>query len=187
VDVPTLKTQRLLLRPFSDDDIEPMVRGIFGNPNVMAMLPHDPQTDDERRVYAREYIDLYMAQWSDEDFGGWAVCSNSEAIAPLGELLGFCGFEPKHIDGYRLELGYGYKQESWGKGVGLEAAIASRERFLSQERWNRFYASFVPGNTGSERIIQKIAMKYLGERDLWGSVEKGIGLRPVYTFEKPPA
>ena len=37
--------------------------------------------------------------------GGWAVCSNSQAIAPMGELLGFCGFEPGHIDGCRLELG----------------------------------------------------------------------------------
>lgn len=186
MDAPTIQTERLLLRPFSEDDVGTLATRIFGDPDVMATLPHDPQTDDEYLACAKEYIDLYTAPWPDQDYGGWAVCSRSDDLGPVGELLGFCGFEPGHIEGLGLELGFGYSRMCWGKGVGLEAAEASRDWFKAQTRWDRFYACFVPGNKGSERIIQKLGMTYVDDMDLWGSVEKGVGLLPVYTFDREP-
>lgn len=48
----------------------------------------------------------------------------------------------------------------------------------------RFYACFDPWNSGSKAILQEIGLTYSRDADLWGSVEMGIGLLPVYTLDR---
>ena len=184
MQAPTLLTERLVLRPFSEADIWPLAETVFSNPAVMATLPGEPQSPDEYAEYAENYVDLYLSSWADEEFGGWAVCCRDQSLGEQGTLLGFCGFEPGQIEGYGLELGFGYGEASWGRGIGSEAAVAARDWFLRQDRWDIFYACFVAGNIGSKRIIERIGMTFVGDMDLWDSVKNGHGLLPVYTFDR---
>jgi RimJ/RimL family protein N-acetyltransferase len=181
---PTLETERLTLRPFQDADVEPFVDAVFSNLNVMKTLPQDPQTFEEQTACAKQYIDTYTSEWPEHGYGGWAVFSRSNAITPKSILLGFCGFELGKRDGGIAEIGFGYSQSCWGKGVGYEAALAAVDWFFGQGGFEEFYACYDPINVGSKRILEKLGMVHVGDEDLWDSVEKGLGLIPVYVLAR---
>ena len=184
MQAPTLTTERLILRAFSDDDKEAFVEAVFSNPEVMATLPHNPKTVQEQTSCAKEYIQSYTSPWSEHGYGGWAVCLQSESISTKSTFLGFCGFDLGERDGGLPEFGYGYSQSCWGKGFGYEAASAAVEWFFRQGEFKAFYACVDSFNKGSIHILEKLGMQYQGDEDLWDSVAKGEGLLPVYLLDR---
>jgi RimJ/RimL family protein N-acetyltransferase len=192
MQAPVLETERLTLRPFSRTDVDGLVRELMSDPEVMASLPQDPRTAEEQVACAEQYIATYSAPWAVTGYGGWVVCSRTSEFAvpagefavPAGTLLGFCGFEPGQLDGEGAELGFGYGKGYWGKGIGSEAAAAAVEWYFISGGHERFYACFDPWNNGSKSILQKIGMTHSRDEDLWGSVDTGIGLLPVYTLDR---
>jgi len=181
---PVIETERLTLRPFHDGDVKPFVDAVFSNPKVMATLTHNPRTPEEQASCAREYIDSYTSAWPEYGYGGWVVCSRSNALASKNTLLGFCGFDLGKREGKLPELGYGYSESCWGVGVGYEAAIAVVDWFFRRGKFKEFYACTDSFNTGSIRILEKLGMRYHGAEDLWDSVAKGEGLVPVYLLDR---
>jgi ribosomal-protein-alanine N-acetyltransferase len=177
---PTIETERLTLRPFTESDIAPLVEAVISNPDVMNTLPSGPQKTSQQIQCAKKYIDDYSSSWPKYGYGGWAVCSRDGTLAISGKLLGFCGFELGHLEGFDAEIGFGFRNSVWGRGVGYEAALASVNWFFTEGNFSNFYACFFPGNNGSKRILEKLGMTFYGEEDLWDSVEKGIGRLPVY-------
>jgi RimJ/RimL family protein N-acetyltransferase len=60
IEAPTLKTDRLALRGFVDDDVDGLVDTLMSDPEVMATLPQQPETPEEQHRVARdEYLELY--------------------------------------------------------------------------------------------------------------------------------
>jgi RimJ/RimL family protein N-acetyltransferase len=126
IEAPTLKTDRLALRGFVDDDVDGLVDTLMSDPEVMATLPQQPETPEEQHRVARdEYLELYRGSWPDSGWGGWAVCVRSADVGEPGALVGFAGFEPPKIDGAGPELGYCIGRRDWGKGLMGEAACAA--------------------------------------------------------------
>ena len=82
------------------------------------------------------------------------------------------------------EIGFGYSQACWGKGVGFEAASVAVDWFFRKGKFEAFYACYNPINVGSKRILEKLGMIYSGDEDLWDSVKQGIGLVPVYELSR---
>lgn len=60
-----------------------------------------------------------------------------------------------------LELGWRFKQSSWGKGYGTEAAKAIMDELADQKGYRRFAAIALAGNDASTRIMEKLGMKYI--------------------------
>jgi RimJ/RimL family protein N-acetyltransferase len=184
VNAPTLETERLVLRPFTDGDIELLVDAVFSDPDVMKTLPGDTETPEEQAECAKHYTDAYTVAWPEHGYGGWAVCTRTNDFSPTGTLLGFSGFNLGQRAGGLAELGFGYSQSCWGKGVGFEAASAATEWFFGHGGFNEFYACCDSFNDGSKRILEKLGMVYYGDEDLWDSVAQGLGLVPVYTLNR---
>ncbi|MFT5375725.1 MAG: RimJ/RimL family protein N-acetyltransferase [Candidatus Latescibacterota bacterium] len=63
MSIPTLKTERLTLRQFTEDDVNEFVDAVFSNPNVMATLPGSSQTPEEQAECALRYIDFLTSPW----------------------------------------------------------------------------------------------------------------------------
>ncbi len=70
VNAPTLETERLVLRPFTDGDIELLVDSVFSDPDVMKTLPGDTETPEEQAECAKHYTDAYTAAWPEHGYGG---------------------------------------------------------------------------------------------------------------------
>ncbi len=64
-----------------------------------------------------------------------------------------------------LELGWRFKQSSWGKGYGTEAAKAVMDALHQQKGYKRFAALALEGNEGSMNIMKKLGMRFV-ERTL---------------------
>ena len=181
---PTLKTERLILRRFRDDDFESIVRTITSDPEVMEHLPGDPQTAEEERSCARWYIEMHTTPWQVHGFGGWAVCSRTSDLAPEGTLLGIFGFIIGELKEKGPEIGYGYGKAYWGKGIATEAAKAGLDWFFLKGGHEHCYACTGRSHDSSKHDLQKIGLTHTSDEDLWGSVSQGFGLVPVFTSDR---
>jgi len=63
-------------------------------------------------------------------------------------------------DTKNLEIGYRLKQHWWGKGLGTEGSLALVGRALAQFGARRIYATAMPGNRASIRIMGKVGLGF---------------------------
>ena len=75
-----------------------------------------------------------------------------------GKLIGTCGGflnEP-----YGIDFGYCYSIDSWGKGLGFEAAKEVLEYGYSELRLEKVLGLTAEQNLGSIRILEKLGFKF---------------------------
>lgn len=102
-----IETDRIFLRPFCIDDIEPFAK-ICSNPNVMRYIGDgQPVGLDIIAEKIPEWIELYEKQ----KYGLMAL-----VLKKTNELIGFCGFIHQIVDGDEyIELGYRLDELYWEK------------------------------------------------------------------------
>jgi ribosomal-protein-alanine N-acetyltransferase len=149
MDLPTLRTERLLLRPFTRDDI-PELLPLIGAREVAATtrrIPH-PYTP----AHAEEFI--AAAQRGDEI--NLAIC----LLAGRGLVGG--GILRPDLDHDHAELGYWIGVPYWGNGYATEAARALVRYGFEELALHRIYASHTSSNPASGKILAKVGMKHEG-------------------------
>ena len=73
-----------------------------------------------------------------------------------------------------LELGWRFKQSSWGKGYATEAAKTIMNHLAQHKGYRHFCAIAEPDNTASLKVMEKLGMKYMHtsiHKDPLGDVE----------------
>jgi [ribosomal protein S5]-alanine N-acetyltransferase len=148
-----LETKRLVLRPYCDDDIFPLVR-LAGAHEVAATtlrIPH-PYTEQN----AREFLVRCRDEASGKPESRFAITLRSD-----GQFLGGTGFriDPDH---HHAELGYWLGVPFWSKGYATEAARAMVQYGFETLGLHRIYASYFPENVASGHVLRKIGMKREG-------------------------
>ncbi|MGW7620015.1 GNAT family N-acetyltransferase [Streptomyces antimycoticus] len=131
-----IRTPRLLLRRWHDDDIAPMA-DINADPQVMRWIGDGSVRDLD---HTAADIERWEEEWDDEGFGLFAV----ELLAS-GELAGFAGlsvptFLPEVLPA--VEISWRLGRQFWGQGCASEAAHATLEFALQDRDLDR-----VPGGT----------------------------------------
>lgn len=148
MDLPTLRTERLLLRPFTRDDI-PELLPLIGAPEVAATtrrIPH-PYTE----AHAVEFI---SAQRGNEI--NLAIC-----LLAGQRLVGGAILRPD-LDHRHAELGYWIGVPHWRNGYATEAARELVRYGFEELRLHRIYASHSATNPASGKVLAKIGMKHEG-------------------------
>ena len=154
----TIKTERLLLRPFAASDNEAMFR-MDSNPRVHQYLGNKPLTT---LAQCNQYITAIQKQYQDNGIGRFVV-----EIIETGEIIGWDGLkfivepENNHVNFY--DIGYRFAEDYWGKGYGYEAAKAWLEYAFKEMKVATVYAVAHSENEGSNRILQKIGMQQNGQ------------------------
>ncbi|MFI9150568.1 GNAT family N-acetyltransferase [Streptomyces sp. NPDC053367] len=149
----TLRTPRLILRRWREDDVAPMA-AVNADPEVMRWI-RDGSVRDEQQT--RDGIRGWESEWESRGFGLFAV-----EIRSTGELAGFTGLSvPAYLPEVlpAVEVGWRLARSHWGQGLATEAAAAA-VRFGFEERGlERIVSIAQVGNVASERIMTKLGMR----------------------------
>jgi ribosomal-protein-alanine N-acetyltransferase len=147
-----LETERLLLRPWKDEDLDPFA-DMCADPEVMRFFP-----DIWTRKRSALMISRSGTQLTTEGFFLSAV-----EVKATGEFIGFVGLnrptyaKPLPFDPC-VEIGWRLKRSAWGQGYAGEAA-AEWLRFGFETVGLEEIVSFtIPANLPSQRVMEKIGM-----------------------------
>lgn len=153
----SIETERLILRPFTLDDVDNHHRAVYGDAGVMRYMPGGlPRT----REQTERVIAYFMDHWDRHGFGAWAVVEQAS-----GSLIGQCGLNTvPDTHPLEVEVLYALAQSAWGQGFATEAARASLRYGFEQVRLDRIIALAAPDNAASRHVMDKLGMKYLGIR-----------------------
>jgi RimJ/RimL family protein N-acetyltransferase/catechol 2,3-dioxygenase-like lactoylglutathione lyase family enzyme len=146
--LPTLMTQRLVLRPFSYADAE-RVRELAGDARVAettATIPHPYEAG-----MAEEWVASLPALVVLERFT-WAVSHQDHGLIGGAELR----VEREHD---RAEIGYWIGVPYWGSGYATETARALCRHAFDELGLRRVYAHHVLRNPASGRVLEKAGMR----------------------------
>ncbi|MBP0937858.1 GNAT family N-acetyltransferase [Streptomyces goshikiensis] len=148
-----IRTPRLLLRRWSDDDLVPLSE-INADPEVMRWIGDGSTLDLDGTA---EDIERFEDEWDEEGFGPFAV----ELLAS-GELIGVVGLSvPEWLPEVlpAVEITWRLGRSYWGQGYASEAAQATLEFALQDRGLDRVIAINRAGNDDSENVIRKLGME----------------------------
>ncbi|MFP3989581.1 GNAT family N-acetyltransferase [Streptomyces sp. E11-3] len=147
-----IRTPRLILRRWHDDDLAPMA-DINADPAVMRWTGDGSVLDLDQTA---EAIERWEDEWDDEGFGLFAV----ELLAS-GELAGFTGLTvPEFLPEIMPAVSVGWRlgRQFWGQGYASEAAHATLEFALQDRGLDRVVSIAPVGDAASENVARKLGM-----------------------------
>jgi RimJ/RimL family protein N-acetyltransferase len=154
-ELPRLKTERLLLRPFTLADAEDVQR-LAGDRDIASTTASIPHPYDDG--VAEQWIAVHQQRFEEGSWLNLAITRD-----PDGALVGALGlrFELEHD---RAELGYWIGKPYWGRGYATEAARALVQYGFDTLGLHRIFARHFARNPASGRVLQKIGMTHEGHR-----------------------
>jgi len=144
-----LKTLRLTLRPFREDDVDLMAE-LFANPDFMRFSLGVFTRREQTVAFIEKVI-----RWDQNGI------PSQFAVVPRGEndLIGYCGFfhHPEHgIED--IEIGYRLHPAHWNRGLITEGARAVRDHGFRDLKLARVISLIHPENIPSRRVAEKNGM-----------------------------
>ena len=171
-DCPTVETERLLLRPLEEGDLE-RYHAIHATPEVRASL-HIP--DSFHRDDAWAQMAHHRGQWALRNSGQWAV-----ELKATGALIGRAGtHRPERADWPGLECGWTFDPAHWGHGYATEAGRATVEWAFANHDDDRLVSVILPANIASQNVAIRLGFTLHEERTLtfFPSSPHGIWVLP---------
>jgi RimJ/RimL family protein N-acetyltransferase len=149
---PTLTTPRLVLRRWSEADLEPFAR-LNADPEVMRFFSH-PLSRAESDAFA-ERIET---QFDARGYGLWVVGRQAD-----GAFLGFTGLAYQDFDAAFtpcVEVGWRLAREAWGHGYATEAAREALRFGFETVSLDEIVSLTPVGHVRSRRVMERLAMHH---------------------------
>jgi RimJ/RimL family protein N-acetyltransferase len=180
--IPTLETERLILRPFTPADA-PTVRELAGLPEVAATtlnIPHPYPAG-----LAEQWIGRHAEGAANGEIYTFAIARRAD-----GQLLGGIGIGGGGAH-KRAEIGYWLGVRYWNRGYTSEAARRVVAFGFEQLGLNRIQSTHFPRNPASGRVMQKAGMTYEGVQRgylLKGDTFEDVAMYAILRadWERPP-
>ena len=150
-----LKTERLTLTPPTPDDAD-FVLELLNDPGWLKNI-------GDRGVRTLEDARAYIADRFSKSL--WLVVRDQE-----GERLGMCGLVDREgLDHH--DIGYAYLERHSGRGYATEAARAVLRHAREALGHKTIVAITAPDNTPSQRVLEKIGLRFVQMINLPGHDE----------------
>lgn len=147
MNTPALETERLILRKFTEDDLDALFL-ILKDEEVNRFLPWYPVKDLEETK--KFYEERYAAKYAETQAYAYAICLKEDNL-PIGYIK--VDMEEHH------DFGYALRKEFWHKGIVSEAARAVVEQ-VKKDGLPYITATHDVNNPHSGGVMKKIGMKY---------------------------
>jgi ribosomal-protein-alanine N-acetyltransferase len=160
VHVPELATERLLLRSWREQDLEPFA-ALNADPVVMRCFP-STLTRAQSDAFVR---DRAIPSFADGGFGPWAV-----ERTDTGDFVGFVGLMRVNFEAAftpAVEVGWRLARTHWGQGFAPEAARAGLRFGFHHAGLTEVVSFTSPLNRRSEAVMRRLGMRHdpLGDFD----------------------
>ncbi|WP_270389018.1 GNAT family N-acetyltransferase [Alistipes finegoldii] len=155
INTPTLETERLILRKFTENDIEALFL-ILKDEEVNRFLPWFPLKNmEEARKF---YEERYAAEYELPQAYAYAICLKDDNF-PVGYVK--VDMEEPY------DFGYGLRKEYWHRGIVSEAGKAVVE-LVKKDGLPYITATHDKNNPRSGMVMQACGMKYCYTyQELW--------------------
>jgi RimJ/RimL family protein N-acetyltransferase len=147
---PELTTDRLLLRRWTDADLEPFA-ALNRDPRVMEHLSRQLSRQD-----SDAFVAMIEAEFEERGFGLWAVEVRAER-----RLVGFTGLHVADFEAHftpAVEVGWRLAADAWGHGYASEAAMAALDFAFAGAGLAEVVSMTTPRNRRSQRVMERIGM-----------------------------
>ena len=145
-----IETERLLLRPFTWDDLPELLR-LRSDADVMRYLGGLAKQTPE---FVEKRFRFYMDCRERYGFSMSPAVRKSDGVA-----VGWGGLQPLEESG-EIEVGYGFDKPFWGHGYATELAAAWLRYGFEEAKLARIVAVANPENAGSRHVMEKLGMRY---------------------------
>lgn len=157
--LPTLKTERLTLRPRVLADLEDCY-AMDREPEILRYV-YGPWTDrDNHRTFIRERIERTYPP----GLGYWCLALHDAPEVFLGWVL----LIPEDGEGPEVEIGWRLRNAAQGKGYAREAAAHLMHYGLTELKLPKIVAAIHRDNLASQRLAEKIGLIRVSERVVHG-------------------
>jgi RimJ/RimL family protein N-acetyltransferase len=147
-------TERMRLRQWRDDDVEPLAE-IYAQPEYTEYMPAHSLEETCTQ------IERFRRLWTEEGFAHWAAEDRA-----TGRLIGRIGLLRHHdwpIEASPVEVGWTLHRDWWGRGLATEGGRAAvdlwRDVLVEDER---ILSITTASNVRSQRVMRRLALTQRG-------------------------
>ena len=162
-----IETDRLILRPFTMADAEPMFRNWASDDEVTKHLTWPTHESVE---ISNMVLSDWTSHYGEPDFYNWAIVLKENGPEPIGNI------SVVHVKNSTLcaTMGYCMSRAHWRKGIMAEALTALIAFLFDEVGFNRIEADHDIENPASGRVMQKSGMTFEGTSRQGGRNNRGI-------------
>lgn len=151
-------TKRLILKLMDEHDWQPLYE-LDQDPAVMQFLTRGVPTTLEH--IKKEGIPRMLAYRNEQKgWGLWSVTIRQTSTFIGWILLRPMDFFSNNVDYTNIEIGWRFKQASWGHGYATEAAHALCDELIKQPAVKRISASALTNNVSSIKVMKKLGLTF---------------------------
>lgn len=149
-----METDRLYLREFQEDDWG-AVHKYASLEQVSRNQPWGPNTIEETKAFVEEAL-------ADSKKTPRTRYIFAIVLKEHQELIGAVEINIRSTANKSGEIGYIVNPDYWGKGVATEAASMMIDFGFNELVLHRIYATCAPENEGSQKVLEKLGMRFEG-------------------------
>ncbi|MGH6979902.1 MAG: GNAT family N-acetyltransferase [Stellaceae bacterium] len=171
IEIPTLDTERLMLRGWRESDLDGLA-AIFGDADVARFVGGVQSRSDAWRT-----LSATIGHWVLRGYGLWAVTRKSD-----NALVGRVGIHYP-LDWPGIEVAWTLGRPYWGQGYATEAAAASVRFGFAQLGLPRLVSLIDPRNRASQRVAERLGETKGAPATV--TVFGRVGTVDVWSIERP--
>jgi RimJ/RimL family protein N-acetyltransferase len=157
VDIPVLETERLRLRAWREEDLEPYARFCANEATARFVGGPCSRGDAWRRIA------MLVGHWAIRGYGNWALEDKTSR-----QFVGYSGLW--NPEGWpEPEISWGLVQDFHGRGYATEAARRARDFAYRELGWSTAVSYIAPENTASIRVAKRLGAAFECTIELRGS------------------
>lgn len=156
--IPTIQTERLILRGFQPADVSTLHRIVSNRENLRYFPRTDPWTPEQ----VERWLNSQPTHWQTHGFGWYLVEQQA-----TGELMGWCGLRELEDTG-EVEVLYLFDKPFWGQGYATEAARRSVADGFRHYGRKLIIGLTLLGNGASQRVLEKAGLVFVEQAQYFG-------------------
>jgi RimJ/RimL family protein N-acetyltransferase len=167
-ECPTLETERLVLRPFRDDDLDDYLVMMTSEPaRTWLFVP-----EEFGRFDAWLQMAGWLGQWELRGTGQWALEEKA-----TGAFVGRAGtHRPERQDWPGTEVGWTLHPDHLGKGYATEAGARSVQYAFEVNGVDEVVSCILPDNDRSAAVARRLGFEILDTRILSNLPDKPLNI-----------
>ena len=150
-----IKTERLLLRRFNENDAKEIFKNWICDPEVAKYMVWNYQKDIKE---TEEWLQKCILKYEKLDVYNWGI-----ELKKSGSLIGSISANKAENDDECYEIGYALGKEYWRKGYATEALKAVTEFLIKEVGIRKFLCRYAKENQASGSVIRKVGFEYKGK------------------------